>query len=122
MVPKMSPMSIPDALVASEPALPVQFHELWHKTRYVSPERALLLSVMWQVVEDLQKYRFAKLRRQQRLYVEAYRWVVNDDRVWPYAFRNVAEHLGVDADRLRWQLIGAPLCAFAGDEHPAQAA
>jgi hypothetical protein len=106
MVPKMSPVVIPEELIASEPALPVQFHEIWHKTRYVSPERALVLAVVWQAVIDLQKYRFAARRRQQRLYMEAYRWVASDDRKWPYSFRNVAEMLDVAPERLRTQLLG----------------
>jgi len=106
MVPKMSPVVIPEELIASEPALPVQFHEIWHKTRYVSPERALVLSLVWQTVIDLQKYRFATRRRQQRLYMEAYRWAVSDERRWPYAFRNVAELLDVAPDLLRAQLLG----------------
>lgn len=106
MVPKMSPVVIPEELIASEPALPVQFHEIWHKTRYVAPERALVLSVVWQTVIDLQKYRFATRRRQQRLYMEAYKWVVSDDRKWPYSFRNVAEMLDVAPERLRAQLLG----------------
>ena len=106
MVPKMSPVVIPEELIASEPALPVQFHDIWHKTRYTAPERSLVLSVVWQAVIDLQKYRFAARRRQQRLYMEAYRWVASDDRQWPYAFCNIAEMLNVDSDRLREQLIG----------------
>jgi hypothetical protein len=106
MVPKMSPVVIPEELIASEPALPVQFHEMWHRTRYTAPERSLVLSVVWQAVIDLQKYRFAKRRRQQRLYMEAYQWVVSDDRQWPYSFCNVAEMLNVDWLRLRKQLIG----------------
>lgn len=105
MVPKMSPVVIPEELIASEPALPVQFHDIWHKTRYVSPERALVLALVWQVLVDLQKYRFATRRRQQRLYMEAYRWVASDDRKWPYAFRNVAEMLDVAPERLRGQLL-----------------
>jgi len=123
MVPMMSPVIIPEELIASEPALPVQFHEIWHKTRYVSAERSLLLSVVWQVILDLQKYRFATRRRQQRLYMDAYRWVISDDRHWPYAFRNVAELLNVDAERLRAELLGAQAApASAGDEDRAEAA
>lgn len=123
MVPKMSPVIIPEELIASEPALPVQFHELWHKTRYVTPERSLLLSVVWQVVLDLQKHRFATRRRHQRLYMDAYQWVMSDDRQWPYAFRNVAELLNVDAERLRARLLGDELLpATAGDENRAEAA
>ncbi len=121
MVPKMSPVVIPEELIASEPALPVQFHDIWHKTRYVSPERALVLAVAWQAVIDLQKYRFASRRRQQRLYMEAYRWVASDDRKWPYAFCNVAEILDVAPERLRAQLLGEVGPAIsAADEGPAE--
>jgi hypothetical protein len=123
MVPKMSPVIIPEDLIASEPALPVQFNEIWYKTRYVTPERALLHAVVWQVVLDLQKYRFATRRRQQRLYMDAYRWVTSDDRQWPYAFRNVAELLNVDPERLRAELLGdLAVPNSTGDEHRAEAA
>ncbi|MGD9764268.1 MAG: hypothetical protein AB7V27_11180 [Candidatus Binatia bacterium] len=113
MVPKMSPVIIPEELIASEPALPVQFQDIWHRTRYVSPERSLVLSVVWQAVIDLQKYRFAKRRRQQRLFMEAYNWVASTDRKWPYAFENIAEMLNVDSERLREQLIGNSEPIFA---------
>lgn len=105
MVPKMSPVVIPEELIASEPALPAQFYDIWYKTRYVSPERALVLAMVWQAVIDLRKYRFASRRRQQRLYMEAYRWVSSDDRQWPYAFCNVAEVLNMAPERLRAQLL-----------------
>jgi hypothetical protein len=105
MVPKMSPVAIPEELIASEPALPVQFHDIWHRTRYTTPERSLVLSVVWQAVIDLQKYRFATRRRQQRLYMEAYRWVASDDLQWAFSFCNVAEMLNVDSDRMRAQLL-----------------
>jgi hypothetical protein len=120
MVPKMSPVVIPDELIASEAALPVQFHDIWHRTRYVSPERALVLALVWQTIADLQKYRFATRRRQQRLYIEAYRWVVSDDRQWPYSFCNVAEMLDVAPERLRAQLLGdaAPGASPAHHEAP----
>ena len=105
MVPKMSPVVIPEELIASEPALPAQFYDIWHKTRYVSPERALVLALVWQAIIDLRKYRFASRRRQQRLYMEAYRWISSDDRQWPYSFCNVAEILNVAPERLRTQLL-----------------
>jgi hypothetical protein len=121
MVPKMSPVVIPEELVASEPALPVQFHDIWHRTRYVSPERALVLAVAWQAVIDLQKHRFAARRRQQRLYMEAYRWVASDDRQWPYSFCNVADVLNVAPERLRAQLLGEVGPAVSvGDDRPAE--
>ena len=106
MVPRMSPAVIPEELIAAQPALPAQFYDTWHKTRYVSPERALVIAMVWQTLLDLQKYRYAKGRRQQRLYMEAYCWVASDDRRWPYAFCNVAEMLNVAPGRLRAQLLG----------------
>jgi len=122
MVPKMSPVIIPEEIIASEPALPVQFQDIWHRTRYTSPERSLVLSVVWQAVIDLQKYRFAKRRRQQRLYMEAYRWVASSDRQWPYAFENIAEMLNVAPERLREQLIGNSAPMFAPPSEQPQAA
>jgi hypothetical protein len=72
-------------------------------------------------VIDLQKYRFAARRRQQRLYMEAYRWVASTDRQWPYSFENIAEMLNVDPDRLREQLIGNSVPMFVpASEQPAE--
>ena len=122
MVPKMSPAIIPDELIVSQPALPAQFYDIWHKTRYVSPERALVLAMVWQALVDLQKYRFAKRRRQQRLYMEAHCWVASDDRQWPYAFCNVADILNVAPERLRAQLLGDGLPVDDGGAEVDQAA
>jgi hypothetical protein len=106
MVPKMSPVAVPDELLTSEAALPAQFYDIWHRTRYVSPERALVLAVMWQAVIDLQKYRFANRRRQQRLFMEAYRWVESDDRSWVFSFANLCETLNLKPEPLRARLLG----------------
>jgi hypothetical protein len=111
MVPKMSPIIVPEELLASEPALPSQFNDTWHRTRYIAPERALALAVLWQVVIDLKKYRFAGRRRQQRFYMEAYRWVASQSREWPYSFENLCDVLGLSPDSVRAELLGdaAPL-------------
>jgi hypothetical protein len=72
-------------------------------------------------VIDLQKHRFAARRRQQRLYMEAYRWVASDDRQWPYSFCNVADVLNVAPERLRAQLLGEVGPAVSvGDDRPAE--
>ena len=39
MVPKMSSVIVPEDLLAPEPALPIQFHEIWHRTRFITSER-----------------------------------------------------------------------------------
>lgn len=98
--------SVPEDLLVPEAALPSQFHDVWHHSRAISPERALALAVLEQAVIDLEKYRFSTRRRQQRLYMEAYRWVTSGDRSWPYAFVNLCELLDVDPGLMRVRLLG----------------
>jgi hypothetical protein len=106
MVPKMSSVIVPEDVLAPEPALPAQFHEIWHRTRFITSERALALSVMWQAIIDLRKFRFARRRRQQRLYMEAYLWVASNERSWPYSFVNLCEVLNLTPEATREQLLG----------------
>ena len=105
MVPKMSSVIVPEEVLAPEPALPSQFHDVWYRTRYVPADRALILAVMWQAVADLQKFRFARRRRQQRMYMEAYRWVASDDREWPFSFANLCDALNLSVESLRVELL-----------------
>ena len=114
-VPRMWSGVAEDALVP-EFVLPEQFADLWHRSRTISGERALALAVLWQAVLDLHKYRFAKRRRQQRFYMEAYRWVASDDREWPFSFVNLCGWLGFCPERLRAQLLEAgPVMPGRGD-------
>lgn len=106
MVPKMSSVIVPEEVLALEPALPSQFHDIWSRSRYISPERALVLAVLEQAFGDLDKYRFATRRRHQRLYMEAYKWVASDDGEWPYSFINLCESLGLSPESVREQLLG----------------
>ena len=106
MVPKMWSGVPPEDFLTPEAALPAQFYDIWYRTRAISPERSLILSVLWQAVIDLRKYRFANRRQQQRLYMEAYEWVSSDDLLWPYSFVNVCELLNLNPDPLRAALLG----------------
>ena len=96
---------VSDDILVPEAALPAQFAEIWHKTRAVTPERALALAVMWEAVTDLDKYRYATRRRQQRLYWEAYEWVTSDDRSWPFSFVNLCDALNLAVEPVRQQLL-----------------
>jgi hypothetical protein len=94
-----------EELLKPEATLPVQFHEIWHGHRPVTPERTLVVVVLWQAAVDLQKYRFARRRKQQRLYMQAYRWMASDDRSWPYSFVNLCEVLKLSPECLREELL-----------------
>ena len=39
----------------------------------------------------------------QRLYWQAYAWVADDDRQWPFSFVNLCETLGLDIEAIRRQ-------------------
>lgn len=104
---------VSDDVLVPEAALPTQFADIWHRSRAISPERALTLAVLWEAVLDLQRFRFAIRRRQQRLYWEAYQWVVSDDRSWPYSFANLCDAVNLTPESVRRQLLGemAPIPA-----------
>jgi hypothetical protein len=109
---------VSDDILVPDAALPSQFDEIWHKTRAISPERALALAVMWEAVLDLDKYRFAARRRQQRLYWEAYEWITSNERSWPFAFVNLCDALGLTVEPVRRQLLGEMLPALSPETRP----
>lgn len=86
--------------------LPVQFDDLCRRSVGRSPEQRLVLAVLRQAVEDLRKHRWARGRRAQRLYRDAYQWVDATDRRWPYSFVNICEVLQLSPTALRAELLG----------------
>jgi len=118
----MEPGILLEDMLKPEATLPIQFHEIWHGNRPLTPERALIVVVLWQAAADLQKYRFALRRKQQRLYMEAYKWVASDDRSWPYSFVNLCEALKLSPEYLRAELLtyaGLPARAPVSEPTPA---
>lgn len=90
---------------------PVQFQDLWSRPATASPERSLALAVVQEALGDLARYRFARRRRQQRLYGQAYAWVASDDRSWPYSFVNLCEGAGLSVDAIRRRALD-PMTPF----------
>ncbi|MEO8602106.1 MAG: hypothetical protein ABI629_05975 [bacterium] len=97
---------VSDEMLVPDAALPSQFADIWHRTRAISPERALALAVLQEAVVDLEKYRFATRRRQQRLFWEAYQWIASNDQRWPFSYVNLCELIGMDPDSARKRLLG----------------
>jgi hypothetical protein len=92
-------VGIPDEAVAADIVLPEQFRYVWHHSSSVSGERALAVAVLTEALHDLVRYRFAIRLRTQRLYWQAYAWIMADDTEWPFAFVNLCDTLGVDVAR-----------------------
>lgn len=103
-VPKMW-SNVPEDILIPEAAIPSQFRDIWHRSRAISPDRALAIAVLEQAVFDLHKYRYASRRRHQRLYMEAYKWVASDDGSWPYSFVSLCDALDLEPEWLRPHLL-----------------
>jgi hypothetical protein len=84
-----------------ETVLPSQFFERFRIDASLQPEKRLMLAVLEDAVGSFQKYVNASNRRARRLFVEAEEWFESTDTEWPYAFENVCEGLGLEAQYLR---------------------
>jgi hypothetical protein len=116
--PGMEPGIFMDELLKPEVTTPEQFQAMWHGGRPITPERALVIVVLWQAAGDLRKFRFARSRKQQRLYMEAYKWVASDDRNWPYSFVNLCETLDLSPQYLRAGMLEGRVPATKAESPP----
>jgi hypothetical protein len=100
---------IPDDLLVPLATQPAQFYAIWSHSTYIPPERELALAVMEQAIDDLAHNRFAKARRGQRAYWDAYDWVAAEDREWPFSFLNLCDALGLHVESTRRRVLDTTL-------------
>ena len=86
--------------------LPSQFflsaresHDYW------TGSRRLMLSVLQDALASWFRYRRDSSKRGQRLFRETQDWFWSSDQSWLYAFESICEHLELDPDFIREQLI-----------------
>lgn len=92
-------------LVSPSVIRPVQFHDMWSRSLARTCEQRLALAVLQQAVTDLLRFRQARRPRYQRLYLEAYQWVAQDDEIWPFSFVNICQTLDLCPVALRAELL-----------------
>lgn len=92
--------------LAPEHILPVQFQDSLRRKKAVSPEIGLVIAILERAMLDLREYRYARRRREQRLYMNAYAWVASEERRWPYSYCNLCETLGLDPVAVMLRLLG----------------
>jgi hypothetical protein len=86
---------------------PLQFQDIWRGASS-TPERELAVAVLENATTELRNNRYARGRRCQRYYMQAYQWIASDDREWPFSFVNLCEFLALSPQALRQELLGEP--------------
>ena len=82
--------------------LPVQYGESRRRKLPSEGERKLLFAVLEDAIRTYLRHRDSGAEaRNNEDYVEAAEWLSSDDECGPFAYVNVCEALGIDADSLR---------------------
>ena len=81
--------------------LPAQFFRGLRGREAHGGERQLIIAVLEDAINCLQKNLFATDSRGRRLFREAENWVMSADRDPPFAFENICEFLSIDAEYIR---------------------
>lgn len=96
---------IPIGLTQLDIVLPSQHFGL---RRRQEPEQQLMIAVLHDALDCIEKYRFALNRRGRRLFHEAKQWFLAEEADWPYSFESICGVLDLDSDAVRQRLQVAP--------------
>ena len=69
-----------------------------------APEELLMIAVLNDALECLEKHRFATEQQRCRFFRQARQWFVAVDTEWPYSFERICGALDLDANRLRQRI------------------
>lgn len=94
-----------NSLLQLDPILPIQFSNNFRRRTYLEPERVLMLVVLEDAVDCLQKYATCASGKKKRLFDQTMHWVLTDDDNWLFSFNSVCEAVGLSAGCLRKGLI-----------------
>jgi hypothetical protein len=82
--------------------LPIQYGESRRRKLPAEGERKLLFAVLEDAIRTYLRHRDSAVARNNEDFVEAAEWLSSDEEDGPFAFVNVCEALGIEADCLRW--------------------
>lgn len=85
--------------------LPSQFYGNGGLSRVLEGEKRLMIAIMKDAVECLEKYRGSRNGAGKISYQSAIEWVEDTDTDWLYSFTNICDLLGFDPHYLREQLL-----------------
>jgi hypothetical protein len=85
--------------------LPSQFYGNGGLSRKLEGEKRLMIAILKDAVECLEKFRGSRSSAGKTNYQSAIDWVEDSDTNWLYSFTNICDLLGFDPDYLREQLL-----------------
>jgi hypothetical protein len=85
--------------------LPSQFYGTGGLSRQVDGEKRLMVAILKDAVECLNKYRGARSSLGSSQYHNALEWVEDEGTDWLFSFNNICDLLGFDPGYLRKMLI-----------------
>lgn len=88
-------------LLQPDTLLPMQYFAALRRKAIQEPERRLVIAVLEDAVDCYQKYLGARDRKGHQLFVDAEDWFLSSERAWPFAFENICDLLGINAEYLR---------------------
>lgn len=84
---------------------PFQFYGSKQLSGQVDGQKKLMLAILQDAVECLEKYRQSRNCIQQELYQDALDWVRDPAADWLFCFTNVCDFLGFDPTYMRQSLL-----------------
>ena len=85
--------------------LPSQFYGAGGLSRKLEGEKRLMIAILKDAVECLEKYRGARTSAGRSHYESAIEWVKDTDTEWLFSFTNICDLLGFDPDYMREVLM-----------------
>ncbi len=102
-----------DNLLELEVMLPSQYSD---RRRSRTPEHRLMMAIIHDALECVEKHRFARDRHRRRLYDEARYWFLVQERDWPYSFEGICSALDLDSNAVRERLGVVPAAGSLGSD------
>lgn len=85
--------------------LPSQFYGTGSLSRKLEGEKRLMIAILKDAVECLDKYRGARSSLGRSHYLNALEWVEDKSTEWLFSFTNICDLLGFDPDYMREVLL-----------------
>jgi hypothetical protein len=85
--------------------LPSQFYGTAGLSRKLEGEKRLMIAILKDAVECLDKYRGARSTSGRSNYLNALSWVEDTSTDWLFSFTNICDLLGFDPDYMRGVLL-----------------